>query len=84
MTGNFGLRGMGLEQPTYAITVRLPSWTEYWQAASLPSAGGTISHCGRAYVVVSCEHLNGSAYVLQLAERDPISEVDALPAAAPA
>jgi hypothetical protein len=57
-----------VDRPSYAVTVRLPMRTEYWHTETLPRPGTTISYCGEPYLVVSCERLGRSNYVLRLAE----------------
>lgn len=71
-----------MDRPSYAVTVRLPTRTEFWHTETLPRPGTTISYCGREYHVVSCEQVPGSGYVLQLSELEPgpSSGVEPLPA----
>jgi hypothetical protein len=64
-----------MDRPSYTVTVRLPTRTEYWHTESLPRAGTTISYCGRQYLVVSCEQQRNAGYIARLAE----PEVDASP-----
>jgi hypothetical protein len=65
-----------LDRPSYSVTVRLPTRTEYWHTEALPRPGATISYCGQSYFVVSCEQLNGSGYILTLAEPELEPEPD--------
>jgi hypothetical protein len=60
-----------MDRPSFAVTVRLPSRTEYWYTENLPQPGTTMSYCGGTYLVVSCEEVDGSGYVLRLAEPEP-------------
>jgi hypothetical protein len=73
---------MAMDRPSYAVTVRLPMRTEYWQTESLPEPGTTVSYCGHDYLVVSCEHVRGGGYVARFAETESAEsrDVDLAPA----
>jgi hypothetical protein len=73
---------MATDRLSYAVTVRLPTRTEFWQTESLPRPGTTIAYCGHEYLVVSCDHLRGAGYVARFAETDSAErrDVDLAPA----
>jgi hypothetical protein len=62
----------------HALTVRLPSGTEYWYAQEVPEAGDFVSRLGTRYVVVSREPADEQQTVVTLAEESaPAGEVAA-------
>lgn len=55
---------------SYALTVRFPSGTEFWQSDKLPDVGGPISQYGREYLVVSCERMSDGSFALNVTEQE--------------
>lgn len=58
-----------MDEQSFAITVRFPFGSEYWQSDTLPEIGSTMTRGGREYVVASCEQQPDRAYALRMVER---------------
>lgn len=59
-----------MNRMSYALTVRFPFGTEFWQTENLPEIGDTISRHGSDYLVVSCDELPDNAFALRVVEQE--------------